>query len=301
MLLGKSYYHVPQGLGKAFVPNKLDGYFNDMTGKTNWKGLLDNDGIPINQLIDCSTCYFPTTIVQKALGHYDRYILTGDNRELRESLKICNWLVKRQDKKGGWEVGTIMNLKNGLKYSAMPQGEAISALVRAWKITKNKVYLEAAMRSYDLMITPIENGGTAWYKNNELYLEEYPSLRRKNTVLNGWIFALFGIYDLFLASENKIYFDFFSRSLNTLINNLHIFDSGFWSYYSENKTIASPFYHDLHISQLEALFLISGDKTVKYYIGEWKKYRQQSIKKFYAIGLKIYQKIKCPAPVVVVK
>lgn len=74
MLTGKSYYYI---LGNAFTINKLNGYFNDLTGKADWKGLLDRDGVPIVQLIDGSTCYCPTTIIQKAFGHYDKYIFSG--------------------------------------------------------------------------------------------------------------------------------------------------------------------------------------------------------------------------------
>jgi hypothetical protein len=300
MLTGKSYYHVSQGLGKAFLPNKLNGYFNDMSAKTNWKGPTDEEGIPINQLLDGSTSYFPTTIVQKALGHHDRYILTRDNKELDEFLNICDWLLKKQDEKGGWEVEKIMNLIGGLRYSAMPQGEAISALVRAWKLTSNKNYIISAIKAYELMITPIEKGGTAYYKNDELYLEEYPSIEMKNTVLNGWIFALFGIYDLYLATGNEVYQGVFSHSFNTLKNNLHIFDSGFWSYYDEYKSLSSPFYHDLHISQLEALFLVTGHINVKHYIEKWKDYRRNIFKRYYAFILKSYQKLKNPSPIVII-
>jgi len=65
MLLGKSYYHAPQGIGLAFDTERLHGYFNDLTGKTQWKGSLDADGIPVNKLADGTSCYFTTTIVQK--------------------------------------------------------------------------------------------------------------------------------------------------------------------------------------------------------------------------------------------
>jgi len=35
VLGGKSYYHQPQCLGKVFRPNELDGYLNNLTGKTH--------------------------------------------------------------------------------------------------------------------------------------------------------------------------------------------------------------------------------------------------------------------------
>lgn len=300
MLLGRSYYHLPQHLGKAFQPNELSGYFNDMAAKTKWKGLLGAEGVPMVQLIDGSTFYFPTTIIQKALGHYDRYLLSREGGDLDEFIKICNWLVIKQDEKGGWDVQKIMNLEEPFRYSAMPQGEAISALLRAWKITQKEYYIESAQKAYKLMIKRVDEGGTAYYKDNETYLEEYPATE-KNTVLNGWIFALFGIYDMFLATNDISVQAVFNQSFSTLKKYLGVFDAGFWSYYDEQKTLASPFYHNLHISQLEALFLVTGDETIIKYIEKWKIYRGKKNNRFRALAMKTYQKIRKPAPITIVK
>ena len=296
MLSGKSYFHIPQTLGKAFQPNVLTGYFNDLTGKTKWKGLLDHEGIPINQFGNGSTSYFPTTITQKGLGHYDQYILTGDCKEFDEFIKICNWLIKIQDKEGGWKL-ELMNLISS-NYSAMTQGEAVSALVRAWKHTGGDQYIKATTKAYILMTKPVENGGTAYYRSDDIYLEETP-LSEKNTILNGWIFALFGVYDFCLATGNT--FNIFYQSFNTLKRNLFMFDSGYWSFYDEERTLASPFYHDLHISQLEALLLVTGDETINHYINKWKSYRRNLIKRYYAFGLKAYQKLRCPARIIIIE
>jgi hypothetical protein len=50
MLTGKSYYHIPQNLGKAFERGKLRGYFNDVTGRTLWTKEGADNGIPVNTL-----------------------------------------------------------------------------------------------------------------------------------------------------------------------------------------------------------------------------------------------------------
>lgn len=271
-----------------------------MTGKTRWAGLLDDEGIPLNQLLDGTVRYFHTTIIQKALGHHDLYILNQDNRHLDEFLKICNWLINNQDEKGGWDVSHSVGFKEPFRYSAMPQGQGVSALLRAWKLTGEEKYVIAAKKAYDIMITPIEKGGAAYYENDDIYFEEYPSAVR-NTVLNGWIFSLFGVYDLFLATGENNYKEAFDKSFRTLKNNLPVFDSGFWSYYNQEKALASPFYHNLHISQLEALFKATGDDFVRQYIEKWKGCRDSFSKRNYALALKIYQKIVRPAQVVVVR
>lgn len=58
----------PQGLGKAFRPGELAGYFNDLTCKTLWNGQIDVEGVPVNILDDGRRVYFATTIAQKALA-----------------------------------------------------------------------------------------------------------------------------------------------------------------------------------------------------------------------------------------
>lgn len=300
MLSGKSYYHLPQRLGKLFKPDELRGYFNDLTGKAKWDGLLDSEGIPINQLLDGSACYFLTTIIQKALGHHDIYILDNDDNHLEEFLKICNWLISNQDERGGWDVSYVMGLKEPSRYSAMSQGEGISALLRAWKLTGIEKYFISAKKAYDIMIMPIEKGGTAYYEDHDIYFEEYPAMKR-NTVLNGWIFSLFAVYDLFIITGKSDYKRVFEQSFKTLKNNLPVFDSNYWSYYNEEKALSSPFYHDLHISQLEALFIVSGDDTIKRYIEKWKSYKRSLFKRTYAVTIKIYQKLRQAPRVIILK
>lgn len=300
MLMGKSYYHTPQGIGLAFDPERLHGYFNDLTGKAKWKGSLDADGMPVNKLADGTSCYFVTTIVQKALGHFDLHILTGDMHEKNKFLTICKWLADHQDMRGGWDVSDLLRLPEGLKYSAMPQGEATSALVRAWKLTGDMKYLRCAEKAFDLMMTPVENGGTAYYQNGTIYLEECPG-PAKNTILNGWLFALFGIHDMHLATGNESHRKLFYRSSETLKKQLRKYDAGYWSYYDENGALASPFYHDLHINQLRALQRVSPDDVLAGFVDRWEKYRKNRMKKARAFSVKVFQKLRNPSPVVIVK
>ncbi len=67
MLLGRSYWHVPQGLGAFFIPGKLWGYYNDLTAKVQWDGPQDQTGLPLND-VGGKKIHFPTTLFQKALG-----------------------------------------------------------------------------------------------------------------------------------------------------------------------------------------------------------------------------------------
>lgn len=306
MLLGDSYWHAQQGLGRQFVPGELLGYYNDLTAKTNWAGRVDNNGLPLNQLIDGSFIYFPTTLLQKALGHWDRWLESNraDDRELAAFLRIADWSLKSQDANGGWAIWPVLGLSYASPYSAMTQGEAISVLVRAASINQNGSYEEAARRALELMLTAVDGGGTSWSTEEGLVLEEAP-LAPRNTLFNGWIFALYGLYDyLLLAKDWQLDTEraegALQSSLSALSSYLPMFNAGFWSYYDTSGSLASPFYQQLHIDQLKALEITFPEHADR--IGSWRQLFERQVdsrlNRSRAVVLKAYQKVRCPPPVV---
>jgi len=291
MLAGKSYYHQPQGIGKVFEPGKLTGYFNDLTHKTNWNGKTDENGVPVNTLSNGKSCQFPITITQKALGHWDNFLINNNKDDKIKFLTISNWLVQNQDDNGGWNTWEAFTQNTRLKYSAMTQGQAISVLCRACKLTNDKKYRLAADKALKLLLTSVKDGGVCFYQEESVFLEESPSQNRK-TVLNGWIFALFGLYDYTLIFKSEKINNILNKTLKTLSDNLAQFDSGYWSYYNNQKYICSPFYHNLHINQLNAVSMISDDKTFKNYARKWQNYESKKLNVFRAVLIKAFQKIK---------
>jgi len=300
MLLGKSYYHQPQRLGQAFRPGELAGYFNDLTAKTHWAGHTDDEGIPVNILADGRRVYFATTVVQKALGHWDKWLLTRDDTDREEFLRLCRWLLDKQDNNGGWSIWSELGLSLASPYSAMTQGEGVSAFVRAWALTGDELFLQGARRALDLMIKPIEDGGPSLHENGFLFLEESPS-RPRSSILNGWIFSLFGLYDYWLALKDQEAYELFRRSLATLKKHLHQYDAGYWSYYDTQGHLASPFYHDLHIHQLSALALVDQDPLWVEYRDRWALYQRKRWSRVKALGIKMVQKLKEPGEVVITR
>jgi len=84
-------------------------------------------------------------------------------------------------------------------------------------------------------------------EGDDLFLEEFPVLPR-SSILNGWVFALFGLYDIGLAFNNSCAWSYFYRSLNTLKKTTYL--RGYWSYYVYTSVYWAPFYHHLHVKQL---------------------------------------------------
>jgi len=300
MLRGKSYYHLPQGVGKKFHPGELLGYFNDLTLKCQWRGNTDDEGVPVNMLQDGRKVYFVTTVVQKALGHWDKWLLSDSEKERNEFFKLCQWLLDRQDEKGGWPVWDALGVSCVSPYSAMTQGECVSAFVRAWRLSNDIDFIEGAKVAFQLMCAPVEEGGTAIYEGSEVIFEEEPEHNR-SAILNGWMFALFGAYDFWLALKDKKAKEIFQQSLRSLKRNLWRYDCGYWSYYDVKGHLASPFYHDLHISQLSALLMVEKDAIIDGYRRRWALYRKNRFNLIRAFMIKALQKLQEPEEATVVK
>ena len=297
MLAGNSYAHREQGLGKHFVPGRLRGYYNDLFHKTEWRGPVDDRGLPLLRSPGGKLIHHPIVLLQKALGHWDGWLGSeGHNPEhLASFLQIVGWMLETQDDNGGWETWLRLGIPNALPYSAMAQGEAMSVLVRAFSATGEDGYLEGARRALAPMLLPIEKGGTSWRTPEGLILEEVP-FREPKTILNGWVFALYGLYDLALADGSADARDALDDTLSALSKRLEAYDAGFWSFYDTSGTLASPFYHRLHIAQLEALGQ-SFPEHAKRFGGLRETFQRQLASRanmVRAVTLKSYQKLRRP-------
>lgn len=291
--MGKSYWHQPLPLSSGFCMGDLSLYFIDNTSKTNWKGATDSQGIPLLP-IDGKLTLFPTTIFQKTLGHWN--LLTtlslkqsqhGFDEKYQTEQFWCgaNWALQNMDKSGGWK----LPIKNCL-YSAMTQGQGISVLVRAHKMSGKDKYLEAANRAFDLFRINVNEGGVIGEIDGLHTLEEFPN-SNNFAILNGSIFALFGVYDLYISTRQPIYEEFFREHVTSIGLMLPRYDLGYWSRYDLSGNIASPFYHDLHISQLEALAIVEPNGLFKEFADKFSKYRNSRFCSAAAICTKISQKI----------
>ena len=298
MFSGTSYYHQPLGMGRRFVPGQLDGYFSDMTGKADWQGGIDNDGISYIVLSNGKTVYFPVMLCQKALGHWDRWLIHGHSEDRDGFLKIAGWLKNNQDAMGGWDTWGVMGRPPQYRYSAMTQGQALSVITRAYKLMNDIAFERACKNTITLMRKPIQNGGVCIYDGQDVFLEECPGDKR-DTVLNGWIFSLFGVYDYLLLFKDEQIQAFYMQTCASLTKYLHEYDAGYWSYYDNGtRHLASPFYHNLHISQLEALKKIIDHPCIGSMQDRWIRYRNNSIYKLLAIMVKGMQKLKEPDAVI---
>ncbi|HBC83889.1 MAG TPA: thioredoxin [Clostridiales bacterium] len=289
MLLGKSSFHVEQGKGKCYSLNELRGYYNDLTNKVTDKTVLDKNGIPINTTITGLETYFPISIFQYGLGLYDLYIIDSDDKYREDFMKIANWAVENIDSDGMWDCMSKLNDTAHCTQSSMCQSEGVSVLLRAYKETNDRKYYDVATKAINFMIKDVKDGGTCFYENNKPIFQEYVS-KYNLTVLNGWIFSVFGLFDYTLINDSEKYKTILKQTIMAMIEKLNLYDRGFWSDYDLKGTIASPAYHDLHIKQLVLLYEMFGNQEFKKYADKWQNYQNLRRKKILSMFIKLKQK-----------
>jgi len=254
-------------------------------------------GIPIIPAPREKLDYHAMGVLQEALGDWDVWL--GSERQSTQHweafLRIVRWALDYQDDNGGWEIWPRFGRPEALPYSAMAQGEAMSMFARAFSVTGDEAYLEGARAALAPMLTPIDKGGASWLASEGLILEEIP-YEVPNTILNGWIFALFGLYDLTLVDDSRDAREALEASMSALMAYLRVYDAEFWSFYDTSGTLASPFYHRLHIAQLEALEL-----TYPEHESQFGKLRESfdehltsPLNMTRAVAMKGYQKLQHP-------
>lgn len=288
MLTGKSIWHVNQDIGKSFAVDTIKGYYNNMTEKvTKLPDLLENEGLPLLNT-GGKDVEMPVAIFQYGLGSYDLYLQTGENRYLNKFNQTVKWAIEHQDDKGRWN--TFFYVYTHHPYGAMAQGEGASLLLRAYTHTGEQKYIEAAKKAIDYMLLPVEEGGTTIYRNSDIILAEYTHLP---IVMNGWIFAWWGLYDYVLTTKDEGHYKaLLSKSCESLINCLPNFRTSYWSKYDLAGMMASPFYHNLHIAQMQAMYILTGERIFDDYAKRWQRQQKNIACNTIAFVIKAIQKLR---------
>jgi hypothetical protein len=142
---------------------------------------------------------------------------------------------------------------------------------------RDKKYLETAEKAYEAFEVDIADGGVRFVDDEgNTWIEEY-ALFPPPHVLNGFIFALFGIYDLYRVTKDGGTLKLFNKEIKTLEKNIQKYDIGYWSLYNLlNKDPATKSYHELHIKQLNVLYKLTNRNIFNEYATRWEKYLQSS-------------------------
>ena len=263
---------------------ELGEYYMLFGEKADYSGALDADGIPqLDYHGHIGLQYNPIAIAQYGLGNYNLWRRTSDAERRKKFFQVADWLCSHLERNSQgvavWNHHFNWEYRETLKapwYSALAQGQGISVLLRAHKESPDAHYFDAARQAIVSFERPIAEGGVAFTDEpGDLWFEEY-IVSPPTHILNGFMWALWGVYDYWLATKHTEAQELFRRGVQTLLNNLDRYDLGFWSLYEQSGTrlpmVASPFYHQLHIVQLRVMHRLTKEEKFATVADRWESY-----------------------------
>jgi len=298
-----TFWHETPEVNPNFDTHALGEYYMTFARKADYTALLDADGIPMLDYRGAlGPQYNPIAIAQYGLGNYNQWKRVGEPGRRENFLRIADWLLAHRERNAAglwmWMHHFDWEYRDTLRapwYSALAQGQGISVLVRAYRETGDARYLDGAREACRSFCVDIGQGGVRFVdKSGDAWYEEY-IVNPPTHILNGAIWAIWGLYDLALVtgeSEVRLQFDAAAR---TIARNLPLFDLGFWSLYEQAgkalPMVASGFYHKLHITQLKIMHTLTGDAAFREYAERWQGFADSAWRRNLALGLKALFKL----------
>lgn len=291
------WHETPQPNPRALYAS-LGEYYMLFREKANYHACLDSAGIP---LLDyhgrIGKQYNPIAIAQWGLGNYNQFCRSHSVASREKFLAAADWLASRleQNQHGLWVWNHHFDweYRSPLRspwYSGLAQGQGISLLVRAHAETGNQAYLRAAALAFASFRKSTAEGGVTFSDpDGDLWFEEY-LVSPPTHILNGFIWAAWGVHDYFLATGDNSAEKLFQCAVATLLRNLDRYDLGFWSLYELSGTllpmVASPFYHRLHVVQLRIMHRLSGEEKFAQVADRWESYARSRSRRTWALCYK---------------
>ena len=254
----------------VFVPGDItSGYYNDLRDKAGDHESPRAAVAALKAMTADRRLVHPISVAQLGLGAW-QLAAAGDPRWLEVVSAVSDWVAGELDSEGRVAFEFAYPHTYRLEppwYSAMAQGEAASLLLRAGVSLDRPELVRAAERAVAPLLSPASP--LVVETEEGPVLEEYPT-DPPTHVLNGWINALWGLYDIAnvegeLAGDAR---DAYQRGLEALAARLPLYNTGWnWSRYDLFPHaiihVTSPFYHRLHIEQLRAMHVARPEADIR--------------------------------------
>jgi hypothetical protein len=261
--LGAGYERTP--LGSAFERDSVRGYFIDFTAKTSSSTARAPEALN------------PAGLAQLGLGWWERS-LRGEPAAESRFLEVCALLENAAVAERGalWWPSRLTDSKYVplSAYSALPQAQVISGFLRAFLMTNDPRWERLALDALGPLL-PGADSELVFESDEGPVLEEVAS-DPPSHILNGWIYALWGLLEAKIVLGHDGAEAMLDSSLECLRRMLHRYDVGWWSRYSLYPHVlpdlAKPFYHALHVDQLDVLHRLFGGAEFAATAARWRRY-----------------------------
>jgi len=242
--------------GRHVDPGAVRGYPIDFSNKADRPTVLPG-------FVDEPGRHLWVAPAEAGLGCFERGLAGEEEQWLAGARAAADVLVEQQARGGVHDGGWVQLRPYPHTYaldppwvSAMAQGEGASLLVRVHLETGDERYAESARRALRLIAVPSADGGASAPLGGVPFPEEYPT-QPASFVLNGAIFAAWGLRDAGLVLDDRKALGAFEDVVDALAANIERWDTGSWSRYDlyphRVTNVASKAYHELHVAQLEAM------------------------------------------------
>ncbi len=271
-------------LGDVSLNKKLGIYYIDMRPSrihyidNIYDGGFDANGVPMCGDGKGGFYYSTVNICQYGFIIHADYLEHRNEKDYQVLMACIEKLeeTKSEDTNTVKWVNNYDNERYNIKApwsSAMDSGEALSFYLRVYQLTNEEHLLSTTKKIYNFLKIDFSEGGVRRVdEKGYVWLEEYPSAP-PSYVLNGFIYAVFGLYDLYRVTGNYEVKEDIDHYILTLKDNIHRFDSGYWSLYDLQKKELVRYYYqkNVHVPQLEILYLLSGEEIFKKYKIKWER------------------------------
>ena len=304
-----SFWHTPLKVNKLTDADRqtLRAYPQNFEDKIGQIHTTDDCGvIMLDYRGNLGLQYNPNAIAQLALGYYDKFISgKGCSKEfLTQAAYFLNHGRLVKDGVLLWEYKFPFEMRNQLTSpwrSALAQGQGISVCLRAYKLSNDDRYLDAAIKAFKSFsyLANEHPEGVLDDSDGYTWLEEY-IVSPPNHVLNGFIWALYGVRDYAVVMNDKYAWSLWDDCVKTLSENLCNYDLGFWTTYdfisdrSKNHPVmpVSEYYQRLHVIQMDGCYQLTGLDKFKEYRDTWNGYLDNYFYRKVAYVWKIYFKLR---------
>jgi D-glucuronyl C5-epimerase-like protein len=273
----------PAATAAVFTPRDVTPAarpYNDKPGLSRLPaGRVDGTGVRVYanaRITGGRAMNHPVAQAQYGLQLLNTYRLTRDARYLAVAARQAQRLVDTHvESRGAWwfpypfDYPLSSGLNNVMRapwYSAMAQGQATSLFARLADATGETRWRDAADHAFASLqfgYSATEPWATWRDGNGMLWLEEYPgpTMSTSGRVLNGHLFATYGVWDYWRTTRSPAAAALFDMALRTVrryvLNGFR--NPGWASSYGLRGDVPAERYHAIHINQLLHMHALTGD------------------------------------------
>lgn len=258
----------------------FDSLFNSdgkMTVVDNSPFIRDRDSIFLYGISGVNV-YHPVSMAHTCFTLLARFNATGDSANVRQLEKYAQRFQQiaypydsavyfpylfdyKVHQRTAWQLHAPW-------FSGMAQGEILSVFMRTFDVTQDSSYLIYAHKIFNSFLR-VRGEAEPWvvrYDQDGCYwIEEYP-LDKPGMTLNGFMYAIFGLYDYYRVVKTEEAKAVLDKALSTIKSYIHLYRRpGQDSFYClEHQHLhGNKTYHMIHIAQLRGLYDITGDSYFK--------------------------------------